>query len=151
MMRHSHLEHRFVQHIPDELEPGLLYISMEYGTAAHRCCCGCGEEVVTPFTPTDWKMTFDGDTVSLSPSIGNWTLACRSHYVIKRGRVIEAGPWTDKQVEAERHRDHAAKARFYGVPKPKATVAILPETEIPTKATRSMVDRVLRWLNSFGI
>jgi Family of unknown function (DUF6527) len=151
MMRHSHLEHRFVQHIPDGLESGVLYISMEYGTAAHRCCCGCGEEVVTPFTPTDWKMTFDGDTVSLSPSIGNWTLACRSHYVIKRGRVIEAGPWTDKQVEAERHRDRAVKARFYGVPTPKATVAILPETEIPTEATRGMVDRVLRWLNSFWI
>ena len=96
---------------------------MEYGTAAHRCCCGCGEEVVTPFTPTDWKMTFDGETVSLNPSIGNWTLACRSHYVIKRGRVIEAGPWTEKQVEAEHYRDRAAKARFYGVPEPTEPVA----------------------------
>jgi Family of unknown function (DUF6527) len=113
MMRYSHLEHQFVKHIPDGFEPGMLYVSMEYGTAAHRCCCGCGEEVVTPFTPTDWKMTFDGETVSLSPSIGNWTLACRSHYLIKRGRVIEAGPWTDKQVEAERNRDRIAKAKFY--------------------------------------
>ena len=56
MMRHSHLEHRFVKHIPDGLEHGVLYVSMEYGTAAHRCCCGCGEEVVTPFTPTDWTI-----------------------------------------------------------------------------------------------
>ncbi|WP_260101967.1 DUF6527 family protein [Phaeobacter inhibens] len=86
---------------------------MEYGTAAHSCCCGCGEEVVTPFTPTDWKMIFDGETVSLNPSIGNWTLACRSHYVIKRGRVIEAGPWTDEQVAAERLRDQKAKSRHY--------------------------------------
>ena len=58
-------------------------------------------------------MTFDGETVSLNPSIENWTLRCRSHYVIKRGQVIEAGPWTDKQVEAERNRDRIAKAKYY--------------------------------------
>lgn len=147
MMRHSHLEHRFVQHIPDGLESGVLYISMEYGTAAHRCCCGCGEEVVTPFTPTDWNMTFDGETVSLNPSIGNWTLACRSHYVIKRGRVIEAGPWTDKQVEAERHRDRAAKARFYGVPEPAEPGAAASQVEPPSQAKPSFVGRILRWVS----
>ena len=113
-MRHTRLEHRFVQHIPDAVDPGVLFISMEYGTAAHSCCCGCGEEVVTPFTPTDWKMIFDGETVSLHPSIGNWSLACRSHYVIQRDRVIEAGLWTDAQVEAERYRDRTAKVRHYG-------------------------------------
>ncbi|WP_372574850.1 DUF6527 family protein [Ruegeria jejuensis] len=113
MMRHDRLEHAFVEHIPETIEPGILYISMEYGTAAHSCCCGCGEEVITPFTPTDWKMIFDGETVSLRPSIGNWTLDCRSHYVIKRGRVVEAGPWTDEQVAAERLRDRKAKSRHY--------------------------------------
>lgn len=114
MMRHSHLQNRFVENIPDRLEPGVLYVSMQYATAAHSCCCGCGEEVVTPFTPTDWKMTFDGETISLRPSVGSWTLPCRSHYVIERGRVVEAGPWSDEQVEAERRRDRAAKARHYG-------------------------------------
>ncbi|WP_292400893.1 DUF6527 family protein [Mesorhizobium sp.] len=59
-------------------------------------------------------MTFDGETISLHPSIGNWTLKCRSHYVIDRGKVVEAGPWSDEQVESERSRDRAAKARFYG-------------------------------------
>ena len=43
MMRHKCLEHRFVQHIPRHLEPGVLYVSIEYATAAHTCCCGCGE------------------------------------------------------------------------------------------------------------
>lgn len=114
MIRHKRLEHRFVEHIPERLEAGILYVSMEYATSAHSCCCGCGEEVVAPFTPTDWKMTFDGETISLRPSIGNWTLKCRSHYVIDRGKVIEAGPWSDEQVEAERRRDRAAKAHFYG-------------------------------------
>jgi hypothetical protein len=70
--------------------------------------------VVTPFTPTDWRMTFDGETISLRPSIGNWNLSCRSHYVIDRGRIVGAGPWSDAQVAAERTRDKAAKARFYG-------------------------------------
>jgi Family of unknown function (DUF6527) len=90
MMQHKRLEHRFVEHLPERLEAGVLYISMEYATAAVGCCCGCGKEVVTPFTPTDWSMTFDGETISLSPSIGNWNFDCRSHYFIRRGRIIEA-------------------------------------------------------------
>ena len=91
-MRYTRLEHRFVEHIPEHLEPGVLYVSMKYATAAHSCCCGCGEEVVTPFTPTDWQMIFDRETVSLWPSVGNWQLRCRSHYVIERGRAIMGGP-----------------------------------------------------------
>ena len=69
---------------------------------------------MTPLTPTDWKMTFDGETVSLWPSIGNWQLACRSHYVIDRGRVVQAGAWSKKQVVAEQARDKRAKASYYG-------------------------------------
>lgn len=110
----SKLEHRFVERIPRTLESGVLYISMEYAMAAHSCACGCGEEVMTPFTPTDWKMTFDGETVSLWPSVGNWQLACRSHYIIEDGRVIRAGAWTQWRIAAEQRRDKAAKARYYG-------------------------------------
>jgi hypothetical protein len=113
VIRHQRLTHRFVEHIPERLEPGILYVSMKYATSAHACCCGCGEEVVAPFTPTDWKMTFDGETISLHPSIGNWTLKCRSHYVITGGMATEALPWDDEQVEAERRRDRAAKAHFF--------------------------------------
>ena len=118
MIRHLNLEHRFVDLVPDRLEPGFLYVSMGYATAAHSCCCGCGEEIVTPFTPTDWKMTYDGETISLHPSVGNWHQACRSHYVIDRGRVIEADPWDDEQVAAERRRDQSAKAAHYGTSQP---------------------------------
>ena len=130
MIRWHRLEHRFVKHVPEELEPGLLYISMEFGSAAHSCCCGCGEEVVTPFTPTDWKMTYDGETVSLWPSVGNWNQRCRSHYVIERGQVLEAGPWSDGQVASERRRDKVAKAIRYelsqqaAVPTPSSTPTV---------------------------
>ena len=113
-MRHHTLEHRFVRNVPRELEPGVLYISMEYATAVHSCCCGCGDRVVTPFTPTDWRMTFDGESISIHPSVGNWNQKCRSHYVIRRNRVLEAGPWSNAQVEAERRRDKKAKAAYFG-------------------------------------
>ena len=112
-MRHQHLKHLFVRNVPRELEPGVLYISMDYATAVHLCCCGCGDRVVTPFTPTDWRMTFDGESVTLNPSVGNWHQKCRSHYVIKCGRVIEYGSWTDSQIEAERRRDKRAKQSYF--------------------------------------
>lgn len=115
MMRIQKLEHRFVRSVPRELEPGVLYVSMDYGTAVHSCCCGCGEQVVTPFTPTDWKMTYDGESISLTPSVGNWHSACRSHYIIRNGRVLEAVSWSRAQVDAEHQRDKAAKTRFYQV------------------------------------
>jgi len=35
----------FVESVPPELEDGVIYISMIYGTAIHKCCCGCGEKV----------------------------------------------------------------------------------------------------------
>ncbi len=58
-------EPEFVRFVPERLDHGVLYLSMEFATASHLCCCGCGSKVVTPFTPTDWRMTFDGWTVTL--------------------------------------------------------------------------------------
>ena len=114
-MRYQRLDHRFVIHIPRVLEPGMLYISIEYATAAHSCCCGCGEEVVTPLTPTDWKLVFDGETISLWPSVGNWSYACKSHYVIERNQVIKALPWSDKRIANARIKDKSIKEVFYGI------------------------------------
>jgi Family of unknown function (DUF6527) len=135
MMQHKRLEHRFVEHLPERLEAGVLYISMEYATAAHCCCCGCGEEVVTPFTPTDWSMTFDGEMISLSPSIGNWNFACRPHYFIRHGRIVEATAWTGQQVEANRHKDRVAKADHYGAL--ELTGVVKPILEPPRKEETS--------------
>jgi hypothetical protein len=113
MFRHTKLEHKFVHFIPEQLEPGVIYISMEYATAAHSCCCGCGEQVVTPFTPTDWKLTFDGEKISLWPSIGNWNFRCRSHYIIRNSQVLGAEPWNDRKVEHGRRRDKWQKQEHY--------------------------------------
>jgi len=141
-MRHQTLQHRFTTTIPDKLEPGVLYVSMEYATAAHGCCCGCGEEVVTPFTPTDWRMEFDGEAISLSPSVGSWTLACRSHYVIRRGKVIEAAPWSEEQIEAERNRDRSAKAAFYDAPRKEDPVV----SPVPSSDRADPLAKFLKWL-----
>lgn len=96
------LQHHFVPWIPEELVDGHLYICLEHATAVHLCCCGCRSEVVTPLAPNDWLLTFDGETVSLSPSIGNWSFACRSHYWIRNNRVAWARQWRDAEVAAAR-------------------------------------------------
>jgi hypothetical protein len=153
-MRHQTLEHRFVRNVPRELEPGVLYISMEYATAVHSCCCGCGDRVVTPFTPTDWRMTFDGESISLHPSVGNWNQKCRSHYVIQRSRVLEAGPWTNAQVEAERRRDKKVKVAHYGQRNDAQTLISSPTKDyapstIPQEmASPSVWSRFKAWLAS---
>lgn len=143
-----HLEHHFVRTVPDRLEPGVLYVSMEFGTATHSCCCGCGEEVVTPFTPTGWKMTYDGETVSVWPSVGSWSLRCRSHYVIDRGRVVDAGHWNNTQPAPVRPRDKPAIAEG-------DTPAVAAPTQ-PTSVQAAGDGRLLgcwgkfrRWLTSW--
>tara|TARA_R110001583_G_scaffold195511_1_gene374771 strand:+ start:25652 stop:26056 length:405 start_codon:yes stop_codon:yes gene_type:complete len=107
------MQHKFVEFIPEDVQQGMLYVSVEYGTAVHKCCCGCGEEVVTPLTPTDWKLTFDGATVSLHPSIGNWSFRCRSHYVIKRNNILWCGDWNGKQVLAGKEADFEQKKEYF--------------------------------------
>jgi hypothetical protein len=107
------LPHKFVEFIPEVIEDSVLYVSVQYGTALHRCCCGCGREIVTPFTPSDWKMIFDGETISLSPSIGNWNSPCRSHYWIRHNRVEWTEDWTKEQVEAVTAKEQEEKRGLY--------------------------------------
>jgi hypothetical protein len=102
----------FVELAPPVLEDGVIYISMTYGSAVHKCCCGCGEKVVTPFGPTDWKLIFDG-TVSLDPSIGNWSFACKSHYFIRHGKVVWAPRWSQEQINAGRAHDRLTKEIYF--------------------------------------
>lgn len=117
-MKKTALQHQFVKSLPDKLQEGVLYISMDFATAAHKCCCGCGHDVMTPFSPTDWNLIFDGRTVSLYPSVGNWSLACQSHYWIDHGRIKWAAQWTKEQINANRAYDLRAKNRFYDTTKP---------------------------------
>lgn len=114
MKRVEVLRHEFVEYVPDQLEDGTIYISIVYATAIHRCCCGCGLEVVTPLSPVDWAVTYDGETVSLDPSIGNWSFPCQSHYWIERSRVTWAPRWRDWEIAEGRAHSARAKQRRLG-------------------------------------
>lgn len=104
----------FVTYIPDVVKEGVLYISIPYATATHKCACGCGEAVVTPISPTDWSLTWNGESVTLNPSIGNWSLPCQSHYWIVENRIVWARRWSPFEIRAGRVRDGRAKNRYYG-------------------------------------
>lgn len=99
----------FVEFIPDDVEQGKLYISETYQTAIHKCCCGCGEEVVTPLSPVDWQVRKGIHGVSLQPSIGNWNYKCQSHYIISNNKVIWAGKFSQQQILAVQRKDKNAK------------------------------------------
>lgn len=107
------LQHKFVDTIPDEISNGEIFISIRYKTAVHKCVCGCNNEVVTPISPTDWQLTFDGQSISLSPSIGNWNFQCRSHYWIIKNKIIHSTKWTDEMVEYGRKIDVRRKRKFF--------------------------------------
>lgn len=111
-MRQTHFSHQFVEFIPERLEEGVLYVSHRYKTAVHKCACGCGDEVVTPLGPTDWSIQIENDTVTLDPSIGNWSFACRSHYFIYKSRVAWAGRMSRWQIERGRVLDSKARKRY---------------------------------------
>jgi len=96
------IQHKFVEFIPDLLDQGVLYITVEYKTAVHLCICGCGNKVITPLHPAFWQLTFDGKTVSLYPSIGNWSFECQSHYWITKNQVHIARKWTEREIEHNR-------------------------------------------------
>ena len=107
------IQFKFVEFIPSELEEDVLYISIEYKTAVHKCVCGCGNKVVTPLTPTDWEITYDGKTVSLSPSIGNWNFKCKSHYFITKNTIRHAKQWSDWEIEDGRKEDSENKENYF--------------------------------------
>ncbi len=109
----TRVNHEFVDTIPDHLEDGVVYVSIPYATAVHRCCCGCGHEVVTPLHPRRWSLIFDGETISLTPSIGNWSFPCRAHYWIRAGQVHKARSFTDAEIGDVRVEEQALLLDHY--------------------------------------
>lgn len=136
-MKLAKFSHRFVEHIPTSMDDGVLYVSMEYATAIHKCACGCGSEVVTAISPTDWEMTFDGDSITLEPSIGNWNFPCRSHYYIRRGVVRWAGDMSTHHIEQGRSRDRAKKAEYFQTTKQPVSEKSLEDVPLPPAQEKS--------------
>jgi hypothetical protein len=101
----SFLRPAFADSFPTPMDPGVLYVSIPYRTCGHLCCCGCGCEVITPLSPAQWSLTYDGENVSLSPSIGNWALPCQSHYWIRKGKVRWSRRYSRDEIAENRARD----------------------------------------------
>jgi hypothetical protein len=138
MEKISSLKFHFTKSIPHDLEDGVLYISMEYATAIHLCCCGCNNQVITPLSPTDWSLSFNGVAVSLSPSIGNWSFPCQSHYWVKSNNIEWAGAWSSEKISAGRKVDHYQKTKHESI-------------ELKNKPNTSklgFINKLRKWLNN---
>ena len=96
------IELQRVHYMPKELKPGVLYVSEEFGAAAHLCACGCGSKIRTPLGPTEWALEETDSGPTLRPSVGNWQQACQSHYWIYRGEIVWSVKWTPEQIAAGR-------------------------------------------------
>ena len=97
----NELELQVVHRVPEDLSPGILYVCFDCNVVAHLCACGCGEKVILPIDPGFWSVKYDGETVSLAPSIGNFQFPCKSHYWIKENKVI----WAEPSAQKTKHRD----------------------------------------------
>lgn len=126
MSRINYLRPEFVDYIPKNLEEGVLYISLRYSTAAHLCCCGCGYEVITPLNPAKWHLIEKQGVVSLRPSVGNWSFACKSHYWISENRVLWAKEISAEMISAVQARDL---------------------NDVKALAPKSLWQRFVHWLN----
>jgi hypothetical protein len=107
------MRHEFVEFVPDQLKEGVVYICIQFATAVHRCCCGCGREVVTPISRADWTLSFDGESISLDPSIGNWSYPCQSHYWIRKNRVQWTPRWSPEMIERGRKKDRLLREQVF--------------------------------------
>lgn len=107
------VSHEFVEFVPERLEERTIYVSIPFATAVHRCLCGCGSKVVTPISPAGWSVTFNGESISLDPSIGNWNFPCQSHYWIENNRVLWASQWSREEIDAGREKARRARLVYF--------------------------------------
>jgi len=103
-----------VQYLPQELEPGILYVSEEFGVAGHLCPCECGSKIITPLGLTEWSFNKYDEKPTLYPSIGNWQLPCRSHYWITEGEIEWSYQWTEEQIKEGYRHEEMRRQRHFG-------------------------------------
>lgn len=138
---------KFVHYMPKIIEEGILYISPEFRAVIHRCACGCGEKVHTPLSPTNWKMIYDGKRITLSPSIGNWSYTCRSHYWIRDNEVVWAENWSDSQVKSNREFDKKESDEYYETLDVSDNNTIIESQNLENEANMnlSLWSRITKW------
>ena len=96
-----------VHRVPEVPQSGILYACFDCNVIVHLCACGCGEKVVLPIDPDCWKVEYDGESLSLHPSIGNFQYPCKSHYWIRKNKVV----WADTHHPVPDKSNRKAKAK----------------------------------------
>jgi hypothetical protein len=139
------VRHEFVDAIPENLVDGVVYVCITYATAVHLCCCGCKSQVVTPLSPSDWSVTFDGQSISLHPSIGNWSFPCQSHYWIHRNQIRWARRWRHDEIANSRRHATVAKQRQFESSAPERQAGTGQPERRAARPLRRIV-RARRWL-----
>lgn len=133
------LHHKFIELAPPKLESGILYVSLEYCTVMHLCPCGCGNEIVTPIAPDRWQLSFDGESITLHPSIGNEKLPCKTHYWIKNNKIVDAGTWGKRDFKSHRSPTISVTPKMKDEPRENLSVKVGKQKE-------SLFNKVIRWL-----
>jgi hypothetical protein len=94
-MRIEELKPIFCEHIPQEKENGILYVSEKFEVCVHLCACGCGQQTVIPFSieksdEENWHLINNDGKISLTPSIGNFSgeNPYHAHYFITENKII---------------------------------------------------------------
>lgn len=57
-------------------------------------------------------MKYDGEAVTLSPSIGNGAYKCRSHYFIRENSVVWLGKMGEINTKQRKKKDFSLKNLF---------------------------------------
>jgi hypothetical protein len=149
-MRTARFKHELADSFPEKLQAGILYVAKDGDVAGHLCACGCGREVITPLSSTDWSIAVDRLGATLDPSIGNWAFPCRSHYIISDGEVVWAGEMSAKSIARGRQRDKSRKQTYYkdlNAPPPVAQETVqMHKLSLTTRKT--CVQRLSAWWKS---
>ena len=81
----------------------------------------------------DWTLEVVNGAVTLRPSVGNWSLPCRSHYLIRQNKVVWARDMSHDEIERGRINDHQLRDTHFaevnrrkGMEKDRAAAAPQP-------------------------
>lgn len=148
-MRQQSISPEFVESAPKELLDGVIYISDRFRTALHKCCCGCGREVVTPLNPAGWSYHREGSTVTIKPSIGNWSFPCKSHYLIIRNKVVWAEAMSSGQIARVKKKDARDQDAYIKRCNQEKQIAVQqePSDEKPVVWFAKLLAGIARWFS----
>ena len=136
----------FVGEIPRELDPGKLYVCCRYRAVKHLCACGCGVAINTPLHPTGWTLICDGVSVSLWPSIGNWSEKCQSHYWIYNNKVHWSPKWSRRKILKARNARDSEVDEYFNASTYSQTDNSMPGGLRMPLSRRGRISRLFDWI-----